>query len=185
MLKKSDFLKTKLIVLSDLLGNYNTDWVSPYIDLLKQKFEVQFYNCYELAEVDSELTGKEEIHNQFIKSGIEKVVEKLLQNEKGEISIIGFSIGGLIAWKAALSGLNASYICAISSTRLRYETQKPNALIDLFFAENDPYKPDKKWFEFMQLDKVIFKNETHEFYMNQEFAYEISHKIFEKMNPVF
>ena len=176
----------KLIILSDLLGNRKTNWVNAYIDLLKHKFQIQFYDCFKLAEIDTELTDKDTIHQQFIEGGIEKAVEKLLQKEKDEISIIiGFSIGGLIAWKAILSGLNACYVCAISSTRLRYETRKPTVLIDLFFAENDPYKPDEKWFEFMQLDKVIFKKENHEFYMKQEFANEISRKIVEKMKSDF
>lgn len=171
----------KLLILSDLLGNRDTNWVNSYIDLLKHNFQVQFYDCCELAEIDTKLTDKDNIHQQFIDGGIEKVVKKILQKEKDEINIIiGFSIGGLIAWKAVLSGLNVSYVCAVSSTRLRYETQKPNVLIDLFFAENDPYKPDEKWFEFMQLDKVIFKNEAHEFYMKEEVANEISLQIVEK-----
>lgn len=84
-----------------------------------------------------------------------------------------------------MSGLNANYVCAISSTRLRYETQKPNVIIDLFFAENDTNKPIENWFEIMQLEKIIFKNENHEFYMKPEFAKEISQIISNKMITSF
>ncbi|MCY1513938.1 hypothetical protein D9M68_484620 [compost metagenome] len=107
-------------------------------------------------------------------------MKNLLLKEKEEISIIGFSIGGLIAWKATLSGLNAKYICAISSTRLRYESQKPSAQIDLFFAENDSFIPKEKWFQSMTLNPNIIEQETHEFYKKQEFAKLICDKITER-----
>ncbi|WP_293301890.1 hypothetical protein [Pedobacter sp. UBA4863] len=176
----------KLIILSDLLGHRNSNWVNTYTDLLRHKFQIQFYDCCELAQIDTQLIDKENIHQQFVTGGIEKAVEQLLHNEKNEITcIIGFSIGGLIAWKAALAGLKTSFICAISSTRLRCEIQKPNVFIHLFYGENDPYKPDEKWFELMQLDTVIFNNENHEFYMKQEFANKISLNIMEKMKSDF
>ena len=54
-------------------------------------------------------------------SGIEIAVQTLLNKEKGEIKILAFSVGGTIAWKAALKGLKVSDLVAVSSNRLRYE----------------------------------------------------------------
>lgn len=170
----------RLIVLSDLLGDHDIHWINAYLDRLKHQFDIQFYDSRELAEIDSKIVDIDQIHKQFIEGGIEKAVKNLLLKEKAEISIIGFSIGGLIAWKATLLGLNANYICAISSTRLRYESQKPSTQIDLFLAAKDPFIPKEKWFESMKLNPSIIENETHEFYKKQEFAKLICDKITER-----
>lgn len=167
----------KLIILSDLYGNQDTNWLHSYLHILKDKFEIQFYDCCELGNIDIKLNDVSQIHNQFINGGIDKAVNKLLSLEKEEVSILGFSIGGLIGWKAALLGLNTNYFCSISSTRLRYETQKPNVKFDLFFAENDPFNPNEEWFEKMKIKRNVVLNETHDFYKKQAFANLISSKI--------
>lgn len=113
---------------------------------------------------------EEQLHSQFLNGGIDKAVEALLQKEKEVIYIIGFSIGGTIAWKANLLGLNVSTLFAVSSTRLRYETQKSSGNITLFFGEDDHYKPNFQWFEKMELKEHLFKNEAHEFYQKKEIA---------------
>ena len=148
--------RPRLILLSDLWGKGKSNWVTQYTTLLKKHFDVRYYDSCELAAVDKNDYTEEQLHSQFINSGIDKAVEALLQKEKEAIYIIGFSIGGTIAWKASLLGLKVTALFTISSTRLRYETQKPSETITLFFGEDDHYKPNFQWFEKMELKEYLF-----------------------------
>lgn len=162
--------KPRLILLSDLWGKEKSDWLTQYTTLLEKHFDVHYYDSCELAAVDKSNYTEEQLHTQFLNGGIDKAVEALLQKEKEAIYIIGFSIGGTIAWKASFLDLNVSTLFTVSSTRLRYETQKPSETITLFFGEDDHYKPNFQWFEKMQLKEHLFKNEAHEFYQKKEIA---------------
>lgn len=170
-------MKPRLIILSDLWGKEKSGWVSIYVKLLKDKFEIQYYDCCELGEIDKTNYTEESLHSQFINGGIEKAVENLLKAEKNEINILAFSIGGTIAWKSALKGLNVRSLFAVSSTRLRYENEIPNGAIKLYYGENDSNKPDNDWFEKHSVNFEIIKNKEHIFYSEKEFATSISNKI--------
>lgn len=167
----------RLVILSDIWGHRNSAWITPYIESLKTNFDVQYYDCCELGEINPELSQIEQIHQAFLAHGIETAIGNLCMKENEEIFLLGFSIGGLIAWKAALAGLKATYICAISSTRLRYESSKPEGIIDLIFAENDPSQPSDAWFETLSLERKIFKNEGHDFYRDEEMSRKLIHHI--------
>jgi hypothetical protein len=77
---------------------------------------------------------------------------------------LAFSIGGAIAWKFALINLMIISLNCISSTRLRYEKDKPQANTHLAFAKNDSNGPTNEWFESMNIDKNLIPNTTHEVY---------------------
>ncbi|MFD2909701.1 alpha/beta hydrolase [Flavobacterium ardleyense] len=173
--------KPKLLLLSDLWGKEKSDWVSFYTDILEQHFDIKYYDCCELGNIDKTNYSEEALHNQFINGGIEKAVEKLLQEETQAVTILGFSIGGLIGWKAGNSGLKIENLFAISSTRLRYETQKPLAHIELFYGEIDIFKPKSEWFEKFDLKENLFENENHEFYQKKEIAGIICDKIIDSL----
>ncbi|MCC6448611.1 MAG: hypothetical protein IT215_07985 [Chitinophagaceae bacterium] len=79
----------KLLILSDLFGNRNTNWVDSYIDFFKHNFQVQYYECCELAGIDIEKTDKDEIHQQFIGGGIEKAVKKYCIKKKRKLKLLG------------------------------------------------------------------------------------------------
>ncbi|WP_431243908.1 alpha/beta hydrolase [Flavobacterium sp. P21] len=155
-------IKPRLILLSDLFGG-NPEWVQYYVEILETKFDVQFYDVLKLAQIDSS-NDEKEIHNQFLSGGIEKVVNNLLDSEKGEVAILGFSIGGTIAWKASLRGLKTTQLVAVSSTRLRFETEMPNCEIKLYFGEKDLNKPNPQWFSDLEITSHLFENEYHELY---------------------
>ena len=93
-----------------------------------------------------------------------------LNLEKKEVSILGFSIGGYIAWKSALKGLEINNLYAISSTRIRKENKKPDCNIQLYYGENDLYKPADEWLNTMKISTKIFKNENHEAYKSKKNA---------------
>ncbi len=121
-----------------------------------------------LAGIDHKLKEEQTIHIQFVNGGIDRAVEKLLQLEHLEVSCVGFSVGGLIAWKAALQGLNIKQLISISATRLRYETQKPSTDIQLFFGDQDPYRPTQEWLEAMDVNYQLLAG-GHEIYKESGF----------------
>jgi hypothetical protein len=170
----------KLVILSDIWGNYENIWVENYIKNLEKYFEIQFYDSSKLAQIDTNELNEKKIHNQFIDFGIDKAVENLIKLETSEISILGFSIGGLIGWKATLLGLKVNQLFAISSTRLRFENNPPSCKIQLFFGENDPNKPNSQWFDSFKLYENIFKKENHDFYKKDTISMEICNKIIPK-----
>jgi hypothetical protein len=163
-------MKPRLIILSDLWGKEKSDWTLYYIELLKDIFEIQYYDCCELGAIDKTNYTEENLHSQFVNGGIEKGVENLFKAEKNQVDILAFSVGGTIAWKAALEGLNVQNLFAVSSTRLRYKNEIPNGGIKLYFGENDSNKPSENWFEKHSINFEIIKNKEHDFYIGKEFA---------------
>jgi hypothetical protein len=170
--------KQRLVILSDLWGCRTADWLSYYTNTLTPFFDIKIYDSCHLGGVKTAERDEQTIHRNFIESGIESAVENLLLLETQKVCILGFSVGGYIAWKAATKGLPVSYLCAVSSTRLRLEIRKPpTSKMDLFFAENDIYKPDNAWFDFMQIEKNIFKNELHNCYIEKPIATAVCERI--------
>jgi dienelactone hydrolase len=170
-------MKPRLIILSDLWGKEKSDWISNYVSLLKDKFEIQCYDCCELGAIDKTNYIEENLHSQFVTGGIAKAVEHLLKAEKNQIDILGFSIGGTIAWKGALMGLNVKNLFAVSSTRLRYENGIPNGIIKLYYGENDSYIPSENWLKKHSINFEIIKNKEHDFYTEKDFATSICKEI--------
>ncbi|GAA3726687.1 MULTISPECIES: alpha/beta hydrolase [Flavobacterium] len=154
--------KPRLLLLSDLFGD-NPEWIQNYIEILELKFDVQYYDVLKLAQIDSSSEEKE-IHNQFLNGGIEKAVNCLLDFEKEEVAVLGFSIGGTIAWKASLKGLKATQLVAVSSTRLRFETGIPSCKVKLYYGDKDMNKPDQEWFMRLKMESQIFENQNHNLY---------------------
>ncbi|PVX46333.1 hypothetical protein C8C85_2178 [Flavobacterium sp. 103] len=177
-------MKPKLIILSDLWGKEKSDWVSAYVELLKNKFEIQYYDCCELGEIDKTNYSEESLHRQFINGGIEKGVENLLKTEKNQVDILAFSIGGTIAWKATLKGLNVRSLFAVSSTRLRYENEILNGVIKLYYGENDINKPKHNWLEKHSIDFEIIKNKEHDFYTEIDCTTLICNEILKKIHTI-
>lgn len=156
--------KQRLVILSDLWGSRKSDWVSYYTSNLREHFDLVHYDSPALGEVNDLIHTEEDLHHQFIEGGLTKAVQALLKMERERITVLGFSMGGTIAWQACNSGLNAQSSFALSSTRLRLETNKPATRIELFYGEEDTYRPSSQWFEEMGLRENIFDQEGHEFY---------------------
>lgn len=173
----------KLLILSDLWGERKSNWLNQYITILENHFEIVFYDSCELAGIDLSDFSEDKIHKQFINGGIESAINSLLKKEKGEVDVLGFSIGGLIAWKAALEGLKVRNLFALSSTRLRYEEKCPHCAVKLFYAEKDEYKPSEEWFRKLNLEMNVWKEQEHYFYGKQEIAIKVSQKIIEQTMP--
>ncbi|MDL2141419.1 alpha/beta hydrolase [Flavobacterium tructae] len=160
-------LKPRLLILSDLFGGKDPEWIKIYSELLRSEFEIQYYDVLELADINSDDLIESDIHNQFLNGGIDCAVQKLLQLETEKIVVLGFSIGGTIAWKASLQGLNTTYLFAVSSTRLRYEAEVPNCGIKLYFGEEDPNRPNPQWFFDLNIRNEIIENHNHQLYITE------------------
>lgn len=174
--------KPRLLLLSDIWGKDNSDWVQYYLSELDDKFDVHYYDVCELAGIDIANYTAENLHTQFVNGGIDLAVKRIKEKEQEKVIILGFSIGGLIAWKAALFGLSTTNLFAISSTRLRFETQRPTGKISLFYGSLDAFSPDKLWLERMGIELISLKEETHELYRKQEIAHFICGQILSKCN---
>ena len=170
----------KLIILSDLWGRGKSPWLAFYVENLQQKYNILYHDCCELGGIDKTTYTELNLHHQFENRGIERAVESILASEKQEVDVLAFSMGAVIAWKAALKGLKIQNLFAVSATRLRYETEKPDCRIELFYGENDEYKPSTNWFLQMELESQLFAGEGHELYRKKKFAKMISEQI---LNP--
>ncbi len=167
-------MKRRLVILSDLWGFQKPEWIKYYTELLEPHFNIVLYDSCDLAGIQT--NTKEEIHQQFVKFGIEKAVEKIIALEKNEIDILAFSIGGTIAWKFALNNLSIKNLTVVSATRLRFETKTPDCNITLIYGERDNYKPSKKWLK-THNNVTIIQNASHELYLNADNAQQICSEV--------
>ncbi|GGX31361.1 hypothetical protein [Aquimarina muelleri] len=166
--------KQKLLILSDLWGLKKSDWLPYYTDILNEKFEIQYYDCCTLGKLNTSKYTEEALHQQFVNGGIELAVQNLIDKETEIVHILAFSIGGTIAWQSMLKGLKVASLYAVSATRLRYETNKPDGDIKLYFGETDTYAPNKEWLSKMNNIAVIKNKKGHSLYTEPEFARELS-----------
>lgn len=167
-------VKPKLIILSDLWGKEKSDWLSYYSRPLNQHFDIQYYDCCELAGIDKPIDTEEVLHHQFINGGIERAIRKLTELVQEETHFLAFSIGGTIAWRFGLETSNIKSLTTISSTRLRYEVAKPRGIIRLWYGKNDHYQPSKPWFEQLGVEYETVNGQGHLIYTDPGFAASIA-----------
>ncbi len=163
-------MQNRLIIISDLWGTPKSDWLQLYISVLEPHFDIKYYDSCKLAGIDTTNYSQESLHQQFVKGGIDRAVRQLSRLETGKLTILAFSIGGTIAWKAGLLGLPIDNFYAISATRLRYERTTPDMNIHLYYGQKDQYQPSQEWFDLHHLNKNIFANENHECYKKPDCA---------------
>lgn len=172
------YMQPRLVILSDLWGKQKSDWIKLYIDKLVDIFDIKYYDCCTLGNIDISTYSQEELHKQFTAFGIEIAIQKLIQLEKQPFHILAFSIGGTIAWKAALLELPLISLHAVSATRLRYENVIPDVQIQLYFGMNDRNKPSQDWNNLIGEENIkLFKNEIHEMYQKVTIAEFVCEKI--------
>ena len=176
-------MKKRILLLSDLWGKEKSDWIIHYKKVLEPLFDVVYYDCCELGEIDKSDYTQDNLHQQFVQGGIEKTVEALSKKEQGVFSILAFSIGGVIAWRLALERGTIDNLICVSSTRLRYETEKPVGNIRLYFGEFDTYQPKIEWLDNMAVPHQIVPNAKHELYRDAIFAEEIGETMMTMVIP--
>ncbi|OIQ38591.1 MAG: hypothetical protein BM563_06045 [Bacteroidetes bacterium MedPE-SWsnd-G1] len=161
-------MKSRLIVISDLFGFKENNWIQNYEAILNDYFEVVFYDALVLAEIKKAGKTESELHNVFVNGGLEIAINNLLNLENELVNVLGFSIGGTIGWKAGLKGLPIKRLLTVSSTRIRKETSQPNCELNLIFGEKDSNAPSNNWFQLMELNYTRIRNAAHTFYKEKE-----------------
>lgn len=167
----------RLIILSDMWGAAKSEWPGHYIGRLKGQFEIAYYDSRTLADIEGNIQDGEALHDLFVNGGADRAVNQLLKLEKKADAILGSSIGGWIAWKACLAGLNVQDLVAVSATRLRHETRRPSARISLFYGSSDPFIPREAWFADMGVEPALFNGEGHRMYEQDAIAADICGRI--------
>lgn len=175
-------MKKRLLILSDLWGERKNDWWHFYKNALDPYFEVVFYDCTELAEIETDAFDQKILHEQFINGGIDRAVQKLIDLEKEKTTILAFSIGGTIAWKYSLQTSTIESLYCVSSTRLRKEVIKPNTKIHLWYGMNDMFIPNENWFQELKLTPFILDAMEHGMYKELECVNKICNLILENYN---
>ena len=170
-------MKPRLVILSDLWGLEKSEWINDYTKKLDSNFDIKFYDCCDLGQVEKSDYDQSSLHKQFVNGGIEIATKKLIELEKKRIDVLAFSIGGVIAWKAQFKGLKINNFYSVSSTRLRYEDKKPNCNLSLYFGDKDNHKPTSEWFDNLEIKPTIFKNKEHELYTQMDCISEICDEI--------
>ena len=165
----------RLVVLSDLYGISNEPWMETFRNELNPHFTVIEYDCRELAEIAH--LNPTEIHASFANGGIERATKNLLLAESTPVHLLGFSVGGTIAWKYALESSKVISITTVSATRLRNETKIPAALMNIYFGEWEEFGPQQEWFNTMSIDPIVIPHLGHECYKELTLIPQICQKI--------
>jgi len=180
----------KLLVISDMWGVKKGLWITSYFGYLQQYYDIQFYDCQQLGNIDELVNTKENLHKAFVDGGINTAVAHLLNKETEPCHVLAFSTGGTIAWKAGLEGLPMKSLTAVSPTRIRFENQKPNCDINLLYGECDEYIPGMKWSKQVGVNMNVVPNFGHELYSDEKIIAEVCKSLLEKvmykqnLNPI-
>ncbi len=170
--------KNRLIVLSDMWGTENANWLTEYTKGLNNHFEVVLYDSCLLGKVTPTPSNPDYTHQQFTENGIDKAVQQLIELEPDPVHVLAFSVGGTIGWKYGLKTDNIKALCALSSTRLRMESTQPSSEILLYFGTNDVFKPNSSWFKTMHIDFQCRNNMGHAMYKDYDFIKKETPRIF-------
>ncbi|WP_343487563.1 hypothetical protein [Allomuricauda sp. d1] len=171
----------KLVVLSDMWGVKKGLWITSYFGYLQQYYDITFYDCLQLGNVDVPVCTEENIHNAFVNGGIDTAVAHLLKKEHESAHYLAFSTGGTIAWKAALNGLPIKSLTAVSPTRIRHESQSPDCELDLIFGECDEFKPSMKWAKEVGVSMNVISGFGHQLYSDEKIINELCLKLLQKV----
>lgn len=169
-------MKKRLLILSDLWGIQQSDWIKHYTERLEAFFDIQYYDVCDLGQIETHPYLESHLHTQFKNGGIDTAAKQLFSIEKNHfVNILAFSVGGTIGWKAGLLGLNIDHFFAVSATRLRYETIRPDTgFIKCYFGEYDGFRPKPDWFNHHSIPFHILEGKDHEMYREKVIADEIS-----------
>jgi len=156
----------RLFILSDLYGFHECKWIEKYEHRLSSHFEVILIDSTEIAQIDSSSQDQDIIHRQFLECGIVTAVKYLIETiHKGDF-ILGFSFGGYLAYKALSIEISATYLIAVSSTRIRKETSAPACETHIIFGGLDLYTPSSTWFDQVNIKPTIMENNSHTLYQS-------------------
>lgn len=158
----------RLVIVSDMWGTKKGLWITSYLGYLQQYFDIVFYDCQHLANIDLKINTEENIHKAFVNGGIDTATAHLLKKESIPSHYLAFSTGGTIVWKAALMGLPMKSLYAVSTTRIRLENMRPMVPTTLVYGSNDKFIPSNDWSEKIDVEMEVIKNYGHTLYTDEK-----------------
>ncbi|SDM74602.1 hypothetical protein [Kriegella aquimaris] len=158
----------RLVVVSDMWGAKKGLWITSYLGYLQQYFDIVFYDCQQLANLDLRLYTEENVHKAFVNGGIDTAVAHLLRKESVPSHYLAFSTGGTIAWKAGLQGVPMKSLYAISATRVRYETIRPSGKVELMYGDRDENRPSGEWAKKLGCEMELIEGFGHTLYSDEK-----------------
>ncbi len=167
-------MSQKLVILSDMWGAKKGLWITSYLGYLQQYFDITYYDIQQLANIDVAVHTEDNMHRAFVEGGIDTAVAHLLKKENEEAHYLGFSIGGVIAWKAGLMGLPMKSIYTVSATRIRAEENSPNCKVTSLFGDTDMYRPKAEWYEKVGVKPELINGFGHTMYADEKIIGRVS-----------
>ncbi|MEK6151900.1 hypothetical protein WIW50_01495 [Flavobacteriaceae bacterium 3-367] len=170
----------RLVVVSDMWGAKKGLWITSYLGYLQQYFNIVFYDCQQLANIDLTVDTAENIHKEFVEGGICTAVAHLLKKENEASHYLAFSTGGTIAWKAGLLGLPMKSLYTISATRLRLEEERPEVPLTLMYGDRDSFRPSTEWSKDIGVTMELVPNFGHELYTDEKIVRKVCQDLLER-----
>jgi pimeloyl-ACP methyl ester carboxylesterase len=158
----------KLVILSDMWGSKKGLWITSYLGYLQQYFDIQYYDTYQLADVDHVVCSQENLFNTFKNGGMETAVAQLMNMEKTAAHYLTFCCGGTVAWAAAHRGLPIKSLYAIAPMVIPADIPSPDCPVRLLFGEKDEHLPAEEWAVKQGVSLQVLANYGHELYTDEK-----------------
>jgi len=170
----------KLVVISDKWGAKKGFWIASYFGYLQQYYDIVFYDCQQLGNVDVSIFSEENIDKAF-EEGMERAVANLIKKETKPAHYLAFGTGASVAYWALLRGLPTKSVTAISAIGIDDEKIMVPADVQLIHGECDTRKPGLKWAKRVGADLRIVPNFGHTLYTDEKIISEVSLELLEKV----
>jgi len=174
----------RLVIVSDMWGTKKGLWITSYLGYLQQHYDIVFYDCQELANIDLTVETQENLHQEFVNGGIDTATSHLLKRESVPSHYLAFSTGGTVVYKAGLLGLPIKSLYAISATRVRKEKEKPAFPVQLLFGSNDTFRPSVEWTKEIQIETDLVPDFGHELYTDEKVIKKVCQDLLAKITNV-
>lgn len=171
----------RLVILSDMWGSKKGLWITSYLGYLQQYFDIVFYDCQQLANIDITINTAAYIQNEFENGGTEIAVKHLLRRENIASHYLAFGIGGCIAYKAAMQDLPVKSIYAVSANNLILEKNQLKCASKMLFGQYDEMKPSMEWAEKIGVKMEIIPSFGHELYTDEKIIRKVCQELLGKV----
>ncbi|NDV15552.1 hypothetical protein GO009_05880 [Muricauda sp. TY007] len=171
----------KLVIISDKWGSKKGLWIASYFGYLQQYYDIVYYDCQQLGNIDVSISSEENIDRAFKENGIKMAVSSLIKKETQPAHYLAFGMGATVIYKASLMGLPTKTITAISAIGIETEEQAAPTDVQLIYGECDKSKPGLKWAKSVGANLKIVPNFGHTLYSDEKIISEISLELLENV----
>ncbi len=136
---------------------------SPFLSQITKGQDYSYKSLPELLG-EPELSGEALHHSLFYQGGLTRAVSALHSLGAYGFKGLGFSTGGTVLWAAAKNHPLLKSLLCISSTRLRFENERPAIPVQLYWGAHDPHRPNSLWNKTYADYYEVLPNAEHAFY---------------------